>query len=163
MKKKKFKAIKNEAVENKASHKKGSGSLKLALTLFLSYFKIGLFTFGGGYAMIALIEREFVAKKKWITEGELYEIIAISESTPGPLAVNMATFIGCDKLRHVCGIQINEVLGLAHFHGGGVYSVFCDNLSHFGVLRPIYGSYSHCLRLRGDKGGHCRYDNDCGL
>ena len=94
MKKKKFKAIKNEAVENKASHKKRSGSLKLALTLFLSYFKIGLFTFGGGYAMIALIEREFVAKKKWITEGELYEIIAISESTPGPLAVNMATFIG---------------------------------------------------------------------
>ena len=108
MKKKKFKAIKNEAVENKASHKKRSGSLKLALTLFLSYFKIGLFTFGGGYAMIALIEREFVAKKKWITEGELYEIIAISESTPGPLAINCATFVGY-KLMKFWGSLISTV------------------------------------------------------
>lgn len=68
--------------------------VKLALTLFLSYFKIGLFTFGGGYAMIALIEREFVVRKKWINEVELYEIIAIAESTPGPIAINCATFVG---------------------------------------------------------------------
>lgn len=67
---------------------------KLAIALFLSYFKIGLFTFGGGYAMIALIEREFVLKKKWINEVELYEIIAIAESTPGPIAINCATFVG---------------------------------------------------------------------
>lgn len=68
--------------------------VKLALTLFLSYFKIGLFTFGGGYAMIALIEREFVVRKKWINEVELYEIIAIAEFTPGPIAINCATFVG---------------------------------------------------------------------
>lgn len=73
--------------------------VKLALTLFLSYFKIGLFTFGGGYAMIALIEREFVVRKKWISEVELYEIIAIAESTPGPIAINCATFVGYK----VCG------------------------------------------------------------
>ena len=66
----------------------------LALELFLCYLKIGLFTFGGGYAMIALIEREYVRKKKWITDEEFYEIIAISESTPGPIAINSATFIG---------------------------------------------------------------------
>lgn len=68
--------------------------LALALNLFLSYFKIGLFTFGGGYAMIALIDREFVQKKKWINEVELYEIIAVAESTPGPIAINCATFVG---------------------------------------------------------------------
>ena len=67
---------------------------KLLLGLFLSYFKIGLFTFGGGYAMIPLIEREYVFRRKWISEVELYEIITIAESTPGPVAINCATFVG---------------------------------------------------------------------
>lgn len=77
----------------------GKQKLTLALILFASYFKIGLFTFGGGYAMIALIEREFVSRKKWITTPELYEIIAISESTPGPIAINCATFVGYKILK----------------------------------------------------------------
>lgn len=64
------------------------------MTLFFTFFKIGLFTFGGGYAMIPLIQREVVEAKKWITEEEMLDIIAVSESTPGPLAVNMATFVG---------------------------------------------------------------------
>jgi len=67
---------------------------KLTLTLFLDYFKIGLFTFGGGLSMITLIEKTFVEKRKYITKDELLDIIAISESTPGPVAVNMATYIG---------------------------------------------------------------------
>ena len=66
----------------------------LSLKLFLCYLKIGLFTFGGGYAMIALLEREYVQKRKWISDAEFYEILAISESTPGPIAINSATFIG---------------------------------------------------------------------
>ena len=66
----------------------GKQKLTLALILFASYFKIGLFTFGGGYAMIALIEREFVSRKKWITTPELYEIIAISESPAGYLLLS---------------------------------------------------------------------------
>ncbi len=64
------------------------------LTLFLSFFKIGLFTFGGGYAMIALIEKEFIEKRKWIDHNEFLDIIAIAESTPGPIAINSATYIG---------------------------------------------------------------------
>ncbi|MEG2562091.1 MAG: chromate transporter [Clostridia bacterium] len=68
--------------------------IKLAFKLFLIYFKIGLFTFGGGYAMISLIQKEFAEKRKMITEDELLEIIAIAESTPGPIAINSATFIG---------------------------------------------------------------------
>lgn len=68
--------------------------IKVILTLFLTMFKIGLFTFGGGYAMIAVIERELVERKKWIEHEEFLDIIAIAESTPGPLAINSATYIG---------------------------------------------------------------------
>lgn len=62
--------------------------------LFITFLKIGLFTFGGGYAMIPLIKEEVVEKKKWITEEEMLEIIAVAETTPGPIAINMATYIG---------------------------------------------------------------------
>lgn len=64
------------------------------LQLFWVFFKIGLFTFGGGYAMIPLIEREAVDNKKWITTEDILDILAIAESTPGPLAINSATFVG---------------------------------------------------------------------
>ena len=64
------------------------------LELFWTFFKIGLFTFGGGYAMISLIEAEVGQKRGWITPEELTEVFAIAESTPGPIAINSATFIG---------------------------------------------------------------------
>lgn len=64
------------------------------LKLFLTMLKIGLFTFGGGYAMIALLENEFVAKKNWIEKNEFLDVAAIAESTPGPIAINAATYIG---------------------------------------------------------------------
>lgn len=67
---------------------------KKLLPLFLTFFKIGGFTFGGGYAMIPIIQREIVEKKKWITDDDILEIIAIAESTPGPIAINSATFVG---------------------------------------------------------------------
>ena len=68
--------------------------IKGYLLLFLTMMKIGLFTFGGGYAMIALIENEFVEKKKWLDKDEFLDIAAIAESTPGPIAINAATYIG---------------------------------------------------------------------
>ena len=68
--------------------------INVYLDLFLSFFKIGLFTFGGGYAMINLLQNEFVLKKKWLNEDEFLNIIAIGESTPGPIAINSSTFIG---------------------------------------------------------------------
>ena len=74
--------------------------LKLALLLFWEMFKIGLFTFGGGYAMIAIIERTLVERKKWLEHDEFIDLIAIAESTPGPIAVNSATYIGYKK----CGV-----------------------------------------------------------
>lgn len=75
--------------------------LKLFLSLFLTMFKIGLFTFGGGYAMIAVIERELVERKKWLEHDEYLDIIAIAESSPGPLAINSATYIGYK----ICGVM----------------------------------------------------------
>jgi len=63
-------------------------------TLFFTMLKIGLFTFGGGYAMIALLENEFIEKKKWIDKNEFLDMAAIAESTPGPIAINAATYIG---------------------------------------------------------------------
>ena len=62
--------------------------------LFLTFAKIGLFTFGGGYAMIALIEDSCVEKKQWITHDEMMNVTVIAESTPGPIAINCATYVG---------------------------------------------------------------------
>ena len=62
--------------------------------LFAVFFKIGLFTFGGGYAMISLIEHEIGERRGWIGQDELAEVFAIAESTPGPIAVNCATYVG---------------------------------------------------------------------
>ena len=67
---------------------------KLIPELFLTFFKIGAFTFGGGYAMIALIEREVAERKKYIPKEDILDIVAVAESTPGPIAINMATFVG---------------------------------------------------------------------
>ena len=68
--------------------------MKKLLNLFYTFFKIGLFTFGGGYAMIANIREIIVEKKGWLDEDELLQIITIAESTPGPIAINMATYVG---------------------------------------------------------------------
>lgn len=68
--------------------------MPILLDLFLTFAKVGLFTFGGGYAMIALIEDACVAKKGWITHDDMMNVTVIAESTPGPIAINCATFVG---------------------------------------------------------------------
>lgn len=88
---------------------------KRCLTLFLTFLRIGAFTFGGGYAMIPLIQRETVEKHKWISDDDILEIIAIAESTPGPIAINSATFVG--------------------YKVAGFWGSFCAT---FGVVLPSY-------------------------
>lgn len=68
--------------------------IKRALSLYLTFFKIGAFTIGGGYAMLPIIEHEFVVKKKWVSEQEMVDIIAIVQSLPGVIAFNTSMFIG---------------------------------------------------------------------
>lgn len=69
-------------------------TLVLILRLMLTFLKIGAFTFGGGYAMISLVEKDVVEKKKWLTEKEMLDLLAIAESTPGVIALNTATYVG---------------------------------------------------------------------
>lgn len=71
--------------------------MNLMFKLFLTFFKIGAFTIGGGYAMLPLIETEVVEKNKWLTAEEFIDIIAIAEATPGPIAVNVSTYVGYKK------------------------------------------------------------------
>ena len=68
--------------------------MKKIFELFLIFFKIGAFTFGGGYAMIPVISKEIVTNKGYITDDDILDIVAIAESTPGPIAINTATFVG---------------------------------------------------------------------
>lgn len=77
---------------NEYRDKKTSGNV--LPVLFCSFFKIGLFTFGGGLAMLALMEEQCVEKKHWITHDEMMDVTVIAESTPGPIAINCATYVG---------------------------------------------------------------------
>ena len=90
-------------------------------TLFITFFTIGAFTFGGGYAMLPLIQEE-VLSRKWIPEEKLVDMIAISESTPGPFAINMATFIGTEQ-------------GALQGPLWGILGAFCATL---GVVLPSF-------------------------
>jgi chromate transporter len=67
------------------------------LTMFWTFFKIGLFSFGGGYAILAMIRQEVVIHHPWLTQAQFMEVVAISQMTPGPIAINAATFIGFQK------------------------------------------------------------------
>ncbi len=82
--------------KGRASARRGRGGQKMSIRtdLFLTFARVGLFTFGGGYAMISLIEDSCVEKKQWITHDEMMDVMVIAESTPGPIAINCATFVG---------------------------------------------------------------------
>ena len=72
-------------------------TFKALWQLFVSMLKIGLFTFGGGYAMIPLLDNEFVTRKGWLDSDEFMDLVTVAESTPGPIAINCATYIGYKK------------------------------------------------------------------
>ena len=82
--------------------------MNILLDLFLTFAKVGVMTFGGGYAIIALLENEFVTKRAWIDHDEFMNVVAIAESTPGPIAINVATYIGY-KLKGIFGATVATV------------------------------------------------------
>ena len=118
---------------------------KLILTLFLSFFKIGAFTFGGGYAMLSLLENEFVEKKKWLTKDEFLDMVAIAESTPGPIAINSATFIG-HKAAGIIGSTF-ATLGvvLPSFIIIYVISLFLDAFLGFTLVANAFRGIQACV------------------
>jgi len=115
------------------------------LQLLISYLKIGLFGFGGGYAMLSLIRHEVVEKNSWVTVGEFTDIVAISQMTPGPIGINSATFIGYMVTGNVWGSVIATVAVclpsfIIFLCIARAYSRFSSNRyveSAFSVLRPV--------------------------
>lgn len=101
--------------------------MRLLSELFLTFAGIGLFTFGGGYAMIPLIEHSCVEQKRWITHDEMMDVIVVAESTPGPIAINCATFVGY-KQKGLAGAAAATVgMVLPSFCIIFLISLFLDN------------------------------------
>ncbi len=108
------------------------------LQLFLGFLKIGAFTFGGGYAMIALLENEFVSRKKWLEKTEFLDVLAVAESTPGPIAVNTATYIGY-KVAGVLGSFLATLaVCLPSFCIIFAISLFFDKFLEFTLVRYAF-------------------------
>ena len=95
--------------------------------LFFTFAKIGLFTFGGGYAMISMIENNCVERKQWISHDELMNITVIAESTPGPIAINCATFTGYKKAGFIGALAATLGMIVPSFAVIYLISVFLDN------------------------------------
>ena len=108
------------------------------LELFLTFAKIGLFTFGGGYAMISLIEDACVEQKKWITHEDMMNIAVIAESTPGPIAINCATFTGYQKAGFLGSLA--ATLGMIVPSFGVIYliSMFLDNFLEVTIIANAF-------------------------
>jgi chromate transporter len=86
--------MKNDSTSLRDVEPKGTGDARVCLSLFTTFFKIGAFTFGGGFAMIPLIEREMIDRRGWIARGDFLELLALAQSAPGPIALNSAVFVG---------------------------------------------------------------------
>ena len=101
--------------------------MNILLDLFLTFAKVGLFTFGGGYAMISLIENSCVEKKGWFTHDEMMNVTVIAESTPGPIAINCATFVGYKQKGMIGAIAATIGIVLPSFCIIFLISMFLDN------------------------------------
>ena len=99
---------------------------RLMLTLVLQMLKIGLFAFGGGYTIIALLDDEFVKKRKWIEHDEFMSVVAIAESTPGPIAINVATYIGYKLTGWFGSVLTTVAVVLPAFSIMYIVSIFYD-------------------------------------
>ena len=114
-------------------------------TLFFTFFKIGLFTFGGGYAMIALLEEEFIQRRKWLDKDEFLDMTAIAESTPGPVAINSATYLGY-KLAKVPGAATATVaVCLPSFLIIYAISLFFEQFTRLTVIASAFKGIQVCV------------------
>ena len=112
--------------------------MNILLDLFLTFAKIGLFTFGGGYAMIAMIENNCVEQKKWITHDEMMNITVIAESTPGPIAINCATYTGYKKAGLIGALVATLGMVVPSFAVIYLISMFLDNFLELTVVASAF-------------------------
>ena len=108
------------------------------LDLFWTFFKIGLFTFGGGYAMIAQVKETIVEQKQWMTEEELVQMLAIAESTPGPIAINTATHVGYKRAGVVGALTATVGMVLPSFIIIFVISMFLEQFMEFTLIANAF-------------------------
>lgn len=114
-------------------------------TLFITFLKIGAFTFGGGYAMVALLESEFVSYRRWLDKDEFIDMIAIAESTPGPMAINSATYIGY----RICGfwgaLAATVAVSIPSFIIIYIISLFLDQFMALTVVQNAFRGIQACI------------------
>ena len=113
--------------------------------LFTTFIKIGAFTFGGGYAMVALLEHEFVEQKQWVSREEFLDMVAIAESTPGPMAVNSATYIGY-KIAGFSGAAASTLaVCIPSFAVIYIISLFFDQFLSLSVVASAFHGIQVCV------------------
>ena len=126
-------------------HNTPAQEVKSLETLFFTFFKIGLLTFGGGYAMIALLEEEFIQRRKWLDKDEFLDMTAIAESTPGPVAINSATYLGY-KLAKVPGAATATVaVCLPSFLIIYAISLFFEQFTQLTVIANAFKGIQVCV------------------
>ena len=119
--------------------------MKKQLELFLTMLKIGMFTFGGGYAMIALLENEVSGNKQWIEKDEFLDLVAIAESTPGPIAINASTYIGY-KVAGLSGALCSTIgMCIPSFFIIYLISIFFDAFLSFSIVAAAFKGIRVCV------------------
>ena len=119
--------------------------MKKHLNLFFTMLKIGLFTFGGGYAMIALLQNEFVEKRKYMEKDEFLDMVAIAESTPGPIAINAATYIGYKQLGLLGSLVATVAICIPSFVIIFAISLFFDAFLSFKLVEYAFRGIQVCV------------------
>ena len=120
-------------------------SVKRILQLFFVMMKIGLFTFGGGYAMIALLESELVTKRGWIDREEFLDVVAIAESTPGPIAINAATYVGFRRAGVIGAIIATLGVTIPSFSIIYIISLLFDSFLSITLVEYAFRGIQACI------------------
>ena len=122
--------------------------ITLLLQLMWTFFLIGLFTIGGGYAMLSLIQNEVVVSHGWLTESAFTDIVAISQMTPGPIGVNCATYVGYDVVSLASGSHLMGILGSA----AATFALLLPSLLIMFLIVKFYSRFSHSTLFEGVMG-----------
>ena len=121
--------------------------MNILLDLFLTFAKIGVFTFGGGYAMISVIEDICVEKKKWITHDDMMNVTVVAESTPGPIAINCATFVGYQQAGFAGSVITTLGIVLPSFLIIFLISLFLDSFLEITLIANAFKGIQICVGL----------------
>ena len=119
--------------------------LTKARQLFGTFSKIGAFTFGGGYAMIPLIQREVTERRRWLEDRDILDIVAIAESTPGPIAINTATFVGFRRGGNPGGVIATLGVVFPSVVIIGIIAAFLSSFAHLAVVSHAFAGVRACV------------------